>query len=140
MATPRAFDTEAFRPTSKKMVVPYKPHPGKHGEGSHMSKEFKIPGDRIREIVKIPVEGQRVRFMYREEPDNDVDSGWRFMAGTESDAYMNDPRNHAFYDVITIANYDPDILPFLDAPIGSAFERPVGDTFIEVVDWDPPRD
>jgi hypothetical protein len=36
---------------------------------------------------------------------------------------MNDADNHAVYDVNTIANYDPDIIPFLDAPTGSAFER-----------------
>lgn len=77
-----------------------------------------------------------MRFMYREKPDNDIDSGWRFMAGTESDAYMNDPQNHEIYDVNTIANYDPDIIPLLGAPIGSAFERPEGDTFIEVDDFE----
>ena len=27
------------------------------------------------------------------------------------------------YDVNTIANYDPEIIPFLDSPPGSAFER-----------------
>jgi hypothetical protein len=71
----------------------------------------------------ITVDGRRVAFMYREPPDNDVDSGWRFMSGFESDDYMNDPANHGIYDVNTIANYDPDIVPFLHAPVGSAFER-----------------
>ena len=111
-----------------------------------MNKKFKIPGDQIRTVAsgygsciatdKITVEGQRVRFMYREEPDNDIDSGWRFMAGTESDTYMNDPQNHEIYDVNTIANYDPDIIPLLGAPIGSAFERPNGNTFIEIDDFE----
>ena len=31
--------------------------------------------------------------MYREEPDNDFDSGWRFLSGLESDAYVNDLAN-----------------------------------------------
>ncbi len=60
--------------------------------------------------------------MYREDADNDIDSGWRFMSGDESQAYMDDAANHEVYDVNTIANYDPDIIPFLDAPIGSEFE------------------
>jgi len=47
--------------------------------------------------------------MYREQPDNDVDSGWRFMAGYETDDYMNNPSNHGIFDVNTIANYDEDI-------------------------------
>jgi len=61
--------------------------------------------------------------MYGEGPDDDVDRGWRFFAGTESQEYLDDPNNLAIYDVNTIANYDPEIIPFLDAPIGSAFER-----------------
>ena len=84
----------------------------------------------------ITVEGCKVGYMYREPPDNDVDSGWRFFAGVESDEYANDPDNLALYSVNTIANYDPDIIACLDAPVGSAFERdPVSGGFSLV---DPP--
>ena len=72
---------------------------------------------------EILVAGRRVGYMYREMPDNDIDSGWRFLAGDESDEYMDNPNNLGLYDVNTVANYDPDIIPYLDAPIGSAFER-----------------
>jgi hypothetical protein len=61
--------------------------------------------------------------MYRETPDDDGDSGWRFFVGDESDSYANDPANLAMYDVNTIANYDPVIIPWLDSPTMSAFER-----------------
>jgi hypothetical protein len=45
------------------------------------------------------------------------------------------------YDVNTIANYDPEIIPFLDAPVGSAFERENGTgLFAEVHDFGPPTD
>jgi hypothetical protein len=82
---------------------------------------------------RIMVEGCPVRFMYREEPDNKIDSGWRFLSGDESDAYMDDPANHGIYDVNTVANYDPSIIAHLDAPIGSAFEKLEGQTsFVEV--------
>lgn len=74
----------------------------------------------------IMVEGRRVGWMYREEPNNPVDSGWRFFCGTESEEYLAREENLDFYDVNTVANYDPDIVPFLDAPIGSAFERAEG--------------
>jgi hypothetical protein len=50
-----------------------------------MSKKFLLRADEILEIAPglgacyasdhITVEGQKVGFMYREEPDNDVDSG-----------------------------------------------------------------
>jgi hypothetical protein len=71
----------------------------------------------------ITVQGHPVGFMYREEPDNEWDSGWRFFSGGESDDYCSNPSNFEVYDVNTIANYDPDIIPFLDSPSGSAFER-----------------
>ncbi len=98
-----------------------------------MAKHFKLSADEIKPLATgyggciatdmITVEGYPVRYMYREEPDNDVDSGWRFVSGFESEEYMDDPDNHGIYDVNTIANYDPGIIPFLDAAEGSAFER-----------------
>ena len=72
---------------------------------------------------RITVDRQRVGYMYREEIDNALDSGWRFMAGDESDEYANNPENLGLYDVNTIANYDPSIIQFLNAPIGSAYLR-----------------
>jgi hypothetical protein len=72
---------------------------------------------------RITVDGKRVGFMYRELPDDDIDSGWRFFSGEETQEYADDPANFAIYDVNTIANYDPDIIEHLDAPAFSAFER-----------------
>ena len=78
--------------------------------------------------------------MYREGPAYDVDSGWRFTAGIETEEYMDEPSNSDIYDVNTIANHDPQIIPFLDAPAGSAFERENGTgRFIEVDDFQPPE-
>jgi hypothetical protein len=62
----------------------------------------------------ITVDGMPVRYMYREKPDNDLDSGWRFFAGSETDEYVEIPENCGIYDVNTIANYDPDIIPHLE--------------------------
>ncbi|MBX3414234.1 MAG: DUF2185 domain-containing protein [Pirellulales bacterium] len=115
------------------------------------SKKFKLSADQIKPLAcgrgaciatdMITVDGRKVAFMYREQPDNDVDSGWRFMSGLESNEYMDDAKNHAVYDVNTVANYDPDIIPFLDAPIGSAFERNGGvGPLAEVDDFAPPTD
>ena len=36
---------------------------------------------------------------------------------------LTTPTNLAIYDVNTIANYDPEIIPLLDAPIGAVFVR-----------------
>lgn len=72
---------------------------------------------------KLVEEKQKIRFMYRENPDNESDSGWRFFSGDETDEYVNNPDNIALYDVNTIAEIDPDIIPFMDSPVDSAFER-----------------
>ncbi len=65
----------------------------------------------------------KVRFMYRESPDNQSDSGWRFFSGFETDECVNNPDNIGLYDVNTISAVDPDIVPLLNSPIGSVFER-----------------
>jgi hypothetical protein len=96
-------------------------------------KRFRLRADEIRPMAPgrgycfatdhITVDGSRVGYMYREHPDEASDSGWRFFSGQESDEYANDPANLAIYDVNTIANYDPEIIPLLDSPFGSAFAR-----------------
>jgi len=72
---------------------------------------------------RITVDGLKVGYMYRENPDNDQDSGWRFFAGDEDDEYANNPENVDIYDVNTIAHYDNEIIPFLEAPCDTAFGR-----------------
>jgi hypothetical protein len=89
---------------------------------------------------RITVEGRKVGFMYREEPDTEIDSGWRFTAGDESQEYMDDPDNVNVYDVNTIANYDPAIVPHLMSPTGSAFERDERTGRFQKVDFAPEVD
>ncbi len=105
-------------------------------------KRFKLSKSEIQEIVpgmggclatdRIVVDGRPVGYMYREAPINKDDSGWRFFAGDEDSAYMSDLRRHGVYDVNTIANYDPTILRFIQAPVGSRFERGEDGFFVEL--------
>lgn len=79
----------------------------------------------------------KVRFMYREEPDNDNDSGWRIFSGEEDQEYVDNSNNIAIYDVETILAFDRDIEKYLPAPIGAVFEREnVSQDFITSVDFD----
>lgn len=107
------------------------------------NKKYRLKADQIKPLAEgfgaciasdaITVEGEKVGFMYREDADNEIDSGWRFMSGTESDEFLDDPENLGLYDVNTIANYDQSIIPLLDSPSGSAFERdPETGEFVEV--------
>ena len=83
---------------------------------------------------RITVEGCKVGYCYREKPDGDWDSGWRFTAGDESDAYMDDPNNSGIYGLNTICNDDPDIFSLLNAPYNSAFERDENNVFHQIAD------
>ena len=88
----------------------------------------------------ITVDGREVGFMYRQDPRSDFDSGWRLLSGEETQEYLDVAANLAIYDVNTIANYDPTVIPLLDSPPGSAFERtPGARNFRPVTDWSPER-
>lgn len=74
--------------------------------------------------TRMLVDGKRkVCFMYRETPDNERDSGWRFFCGDENDAYAGKAGNIAVYDVNTIIALDESITQYLNSPFGSAYER-----------------
>jgi len=76
---------------------------------------------------KITKDGMKVGFMYREEPVDDEDSGWRFLSGTEDQDYADDPDNSKIFGVNAIANHDPAIIPYLKLPYGSELERVDGE-------------
>ncbi|MGS2765291.1 DUF2185 domain-containing protein [Sinomicrobium sp. M5D2P9] len=96
-------------------------------------KNYKFKAEQIKELIpglggcfatdKITVDGLRVGYMYREEPDFENDSGWRFFSGTESQEYVDDFNNTGIYEVNTIANYDTAIIPYLNFPVGTELER-----------------
>ena len=103
-----------------------------------MEKDFKIKD--IKELIdkkgyciasdKITVDGNKVGYMYREEPDNESDSGWRFFDGTEDREYTTNPENFDIYDLNTICNYDASIIPYLDEEVGSKFTKDENGEFI----------
>ena len=88
---------------------------------------------------RITVEGCKVGYCYREKPDG-WDSGWRFTAGDESEAYMDDPNNAGIYKLNIICNDDPDIIPLLNIPAPCAFERDENIVFQQISDWEPDED
>jgi hypothetical protein len=96
-------------------------------------KKFAIPGDQIVDLIgkigacmasdKITVDGLHVGWMYREEPIDKVDNGWRFFSGTEDQEYVDDPEHLCFFDTNTIANYDRGIIPYLGLSVGVELVR-----------------
>ncbi len=106
-----------------------------------MHKEYRLSKDQIKPLAEgyglcvvsdlITVEGQAVGYAYREEPEDDADSGWRFLAGNESDAYIDNTKNFSVLDVNVIANYDDGIIDLLDEPVGAEFDRGEDGMFLD---------
>lgn len=100
-------------------------------------KEYKLKSEEIIKLVelkggciasdKITIDGLQIGYMYRENPSNESDSGWRFFAGNEDETYTNNPDNFDIFDLNTICNYDKTIIPYLKSEIGSSFEKIKGE-------------
>jgi hypothetical protein len=98
-----------------------------------MEKKYKLTASQIQSLVpdlgfgfvsdKIAVDGHRVQFMVREEPEKEADSGWRFLGGGETEEYLDEPEHISMLEINTVANYDPEIIPFLMYPPGTQIER-----------------
>ena len=102
-------------------------------------KALRIPTEELKPLLKdwgdvngcivsdrIMVDGCKVGFCYRVRPNEGQqtwDSGWRFLAGDESEEYLHNPDNSGFYSLNTVCNYDKDVLNIVRAPYGSAYSR-----------------
>lgn len=130
---------EKLEPEEIDVIIPDRPNSciGENGE-----KKWALPRSSIEQMIewegadgcyatdRITVDGCRVGFMLREKPDNDkLDSGWRFFAGDEDDEYMKDISHSEIFSLNTICNYDPDIIEFLEKPVGSAYYRDANGIF-----------
>lgn len=108
-------------------------YPNKTLENKPMNKNYKLKASDIKRMIPdlgyafttdmITVEGKKVDYMYRETPDRKEDSGWRFFGGGETQDYVDNPGHTSLLALNTVANYDPDIIPFLTYPVGTKIER-----------------
>ena len=67
---------------------------------------------------RILEDGEKPRYAYREAPDREDDSGWRFLAGDESDDYMGDASNTSYIAVGKVLNLDRSLISIFDASTG----------------------
>lgn len=86
---------------------------------------------------RIIKDGCTVGFCCREEPDSDDtgwDSGWYFEAGDEDEVYAGEDAEYGIYDLNTICNLYPELLPLLNSPYGTAFERNKKGKLVQIKD------
>lgn len=63
------------------------------------------------------------RWLYRETPDREEDSGWRLFEGTETDKYNSDSSNIRIVNIYSLLDKDPSLITPLRGAPGTAFER-----------------
>jgi len=82
---------------------------------------------------RVLYERQRVGYLYREPPDRDNDSGWRFTGGDETQEYMDDASNFSYVSLGAVLNVDDSFVDLLGAPEEAHFARdPHTDRFVAV--------
>ncbi len=75
--------------------------------------------------------GRLTGYLYREAPDRDDDSGWRFTAGDETDEYMEDADNLFYVSLGAVLSQDDSFIDLLDRKPGVAFIRDETGKFVE---------
>lgn len=96
-------------------------------------KKYKLKKEQIKRLIdhnqsciasdRITVDGEKIGYMYRENPTNEIDTGWRFFAGDEDEQYTDNPDNFGIYELNTICNYDQEIISYLTKPFGTKLEK-----------------
>ena len=72
---------------------------------------------------RVARDGDPACWLYREEPDNERDSGWRVFAGDEPDDYVDDAGNCSLMPLRELIGADPSVEAVLTEPAPAAFER-----------------
>ncbi|MCL2326248.1 MAG: DUF2185 domain-containing protein [Proteobacteria bacterium] len=72
---------------------------------------------------RVLCDGYRVSVMIREGAVESIDSGWRFFAGDESEEFLAEPTNFGTVHLNLVCNYSPDIIEYLNAPVGTIMIR-----------------
>jgi len=74
-------------------------------------------------VTKSILNGEtKFRWLFREEPLNNIDTGWMAFGDSDNDDYVNDPKNLTVVDLNTLINIEPTILNVYEMPI-VAFEK-----------------
>jgi hypothetical protein len=81
--------------------------------------------------------GQRPRWLYRTEPMNEDDSGWRFFEGSEDIEWVNEAGNGVLQHLSHVADNWPELAEVLtDERPRSAWEWDESrGRYVEVTDW-----
>ena len=77
-------------------------------------------------------EGNAIGYLYREEPDTEDDSGWRFTTGSETDEYMNDSENISYVSLGAVLREDDSVVSLLEHASETAFSKDENGNFVKL--------
>ena len=81
---------------------------------------------------------ETIRFIYREQPNNNEDSGWRIFTGNESEEYTNDYKNIQIMKIVDLLARDNTLFEPIKNGKYIAFERNEKESKWTIVeDWHP---
>ena len=88
---------------------------------------------------RIAWENRPILWMYREQPDQDGDTGWRFLSD-ETGEEANDPDALQINDITTVIGFDPSIRALLPTKAPCAFyRRKAREAWTRDEEWGPPE-
>ncbi|MDR2804470.1 MAG: DUF2185 domain-containing protein [Dysgonamonadaceae bacterium] len=73
-------------------------------------------------VSRRALEADHIGYCYRDEPETNIDSGWRFLYGDEEEDYLDNPVNSEAIYPENMLSINPALDIILGAPIGSEFE------------------
>ena len=74
-------------------------------------------------VTKSVLQGNTpLKWLFREEPVNEVDNGWRAMGRDDTQEYIDESSNHAICDINTLINIEPTVLNVYEMPVGTDLE------------------
>jgi len=73
-------------------------------------------------VSKMALEADHIGYCYRETPETNIDSGWRFLYGDEDDEYLDDPAVSVAVYLDEVLSINAALDTILSAPIGMEFE------------------
>jgi hypothetical protein len=86
-------------------------------------------------ISKRALEADHIGYCYRDEPETNIDSGWRFLYGDEDEDYLDNPTNSEAVYVEDMISVNPALDVILIAPPGAEFEwNDEMEIYVEIID------
>jgi hypothetical protein len=85
-------------------------------------------------VSRRALEADHIGYCYRENPENNIDSGWRFLYGDEDEEYLDNPTNVETVYPEEMLSINPALDVILAATIGIEFEwDDENQVYIEIV-------